>query len=193
VVWRRFSRSGSVRIAAAAWLVAALGSAILWLTALQAPPATAQEPTRTLQATLQATLRPVTQTDVNAASQNLYCPVCENLPLAVCFTDACEDWKQEVRDLLAQGYTIQQIEAYFIERFGQKTVGTPSTPQATFLTIVLPAALIGLIGVVIGVNLLRWRSQQRMTHAAEVDDDPSDPDADAYRARVEAALKARDE
>ncbi|MBX3062128.1 MAG: cytochrome c-type biogenesis protein CcmH [Anaerolineae bacterium] len=137
------------------------------------------------------TLRPVTEAEVNAAAKNLYCPVCENLPLAVCYTDACLDWKQQVRDLLAQGYTQEQIEAYFATRFGPKTVGTPTTPQAQLLTIVLPLALIGLIGVVVLLNLLQWRSRRQ--HEQEITPDFAEADGsipidDEYRARLEAEL-----
>lgn len=138
------------------------------------------------------TLRPVTEAEVNAAAKNLYCPVCENLPLAVCYTDACLDWKQQVRDLLAQGYTQEQIEAYFAARFGPKTVGTPITLQAQLLTIVLPLALIGLIGVVVVVNLLQWRSRRKQDQETTSDfaeADGSIPIDDDYRARLEAELK----
>jgi cytochrome c-type biogenesis protein CcmH/NrfF len=94
--------------------------------------------------------------------------VCENLPLAVCYTAACEDWKTQVRDLLARGYTVEEIEAYFVARFGQKTVGTPTTPVAQWLTVGLPAALIGLIGVVIAVNLWQWRRQHQINQINQI-------------------------
>lgn len=154
--------------------------ALIGISALIAPVASAQEPTRTL--------RPVTQSDVNAAAQNLYCPVCENLPLAVCYTDACEEWKQQVKQMLEQGYSIEEIQAYFVQRFGQKTVGTPTTPTATLLTIVLPLGLIALIGVGIAVTLVRWRSNVGTTPSGDALPDTK-ADNDPYRERLEADLK----
>lgn len=157
-------------------------SALLLMGVLIAPVASAQEPTRTP--------RPVTQTDVNAAAQNLYCPVCENLPLAVCYTDACEEWKQQVKQMLEQGYSVEEIETYFVQRFGQKTVGTPTTPIGTLLTIVLPAALIGLMGIAIVVTLVRWRSSRTLAEPEpNLETPPPTATTDPYRERLEADLK----
>jgi cytochrome c-type biogenesis protein CcmH len=140
------------------------------------------------------TLRAVTDNEVNQISKNLFCPVCENVPLNVCETDACQRWREQVRDLLAQGYTEEQIQQYFIERFGQKTVGTPTTPIAQLLTVILPLGLIGLIGLVAAFNLIRWRGNTQSEHITAktmpADDNPSDEDD--YRARLEAELKERD-
>jgi cytochrome c-type biogenesis protein CcmH len=165
------------------------GLVLLW-TLLFAPPPSAAQGNAT------PTPRPVTMAEVNAASQNLYCPVCENLPLAVCYTDACEDWKQQVRDLLAQGYSNEQIEQYFVERFGQKTVGTPTTPIAQLLTVGLPVALIALIGVLIVVNLLQWRRRKLMAGESSADaiahtTSAAPADDDDYRRRLEAELRDR--
>ena len=32
--------------------------------------------------------------EVNAIAEQLYCPVCENVPLDVCGTQACADWRE---------------------------------------------------------------------------------------------------
>ena len=34
-----------------------------------------------------------TDDDVNAVAKQLYCPVCENIPLDACGTAACEQWR----------------------------------------------------------------------------------------------------
>src|SRR5260221_3230838 len=36
---------------------------------------------------------PVTDNDVNRVARQLYCPVCENIPLDVCPTQACAQWR----------------------------------------------------------------------------------------------------
>jgi cytochrome c-type biogenesis protein CcmH len=132
----------------------------------------------------------VTDNQVNQVAKGLYCPVCQNLPLEVCGTEACAEWRQQVRDLIAQGYTTQQIRDYFVQRFGPQTVGVPTNTTAQVLTVVLPAALILLIGAVIVVNLLIWRRRRVLT-----DDAPnvvSAPPADDYRTRLEEELRKRD-
>src|SRR5262245_54099216 len=102
------------------------------------------------------TLRPVTDDEVNRVARNLYCPVCQNVPLEVCETAACADWREQVRTLLAQGYTEDQVRQYFINRFGTKTVGMPQDTVSQLLTILLPFGVIAVIGIVIGVNLVIW-------------------------------------
>ena len=41
----------------------------------------------------------------------MYCPVCENIPLDVCPTDACIQWRQEIGVQLADGKTPDEIKA----------------------------------------------------------------------------------
>jgi cytochrome c-type biogenesis protein CcmH len=140
------------------------------------------------------TPRPVSDDEVNRVSKNLYCPVCKNVPLEVCETEACARWREQVRDLLSQGYTEEQVRQYFVEQFGANTVGTPTDTASRLLTIVLPFALIGLIGLVIVFNLVRWRRStahvelQGTVPANGGDSAPSDD----YRARLEAEVRKRD-
>jgi len=153
-------------------------------------PTTAQGPT--------PTPRPVSDNEVNRVAKNLYCPVCQNVPLEVCETEACARWREQVRDLLAQGYTEEQVRQYFIERFGTKTVGTPVDTVSRLLNIALPFALIGLIGVVIAFNLVRWRNNRRdeADHKSEsaeaVDISINSVPLDDYRARLEDEIRKRE-
>jgi len=32
--------------------------------------------------------------EVNSIAENMFCPVCENIPLDVCGTEACEMWRE---------------------------------------------------------------------------------------------------
>lgn len=142
------------------------------------------------------TLRPVTDDEVNRVARNLYCPVCQNVPLEVCETAACADWREQVRSLLAQGYTEEQVRQYFVNRFGTKTVGMPQDAVSQLLTILLPFSVIAVIGIVIGVNLVIWRrnrlnSQTSGEPSADVNEVGAVPEDD-YRARLEAELKERE-
>ena len=47
--------------------------------------------------------------DVNEVARQLYCPVCENIPLDTCGTAACEQWRGIIRDKLAEGWTADEI------------------------------------------------------------------------------------
>ena len=49
----------------------------------------------------------ISDNEVNAVAEKLYCPVCENIPLDDCQTVTCLEWKEEIRIQLAQGESPQ--------------------------------------------------------------------------------------
>ncbi len=67
----------------------------------------------------------ITDDQVNAIARQMYCPVCENTPLDVCPTQACAEWRELIRDELAQGWSEQQIKDYFVQRFGPRVLAAP--------------------------------------------------------------------
>src|SRR5574341_1834721 len=60
-----------------------------------------------------------TDDDVNRVAKKLYCPVCPNTPLDVCETQACKDWRAQIRDELAQGARLKNAG----ERMSRQRVG----------------------------------------------------------------------
>lgn len=93
-------------------------------------------------------VRTVTDDEVNAIAEKLYCPVCENITLDTCGTAACADWRYEIRLQLEAGMSEQEIIEDFVHRFGDRVVGTPLDPVLRGLSlftpwIVIAAALIG--------------------------------------------------
>lgn len=62
---------------------------------------------------------------VNAIAKELYCPVCENIPLDVCGTQACAQWRDLIREKLSQGWTTDQIKDYFAQQYGDRVLATP--------------------------------------------------------------------
>ncbi|PJF37246.1 MAG: hypothetical protein CUN49_01410 [Candidatus Thermofonsia Clade 1 bacterium] len=134
-----------------------------------------------------ACTQPVSDDDVNRVAKGLYCPVCENVPLEVCPTEACERWRQQVRDLLACGASDQEVRAYFVARFGQVAVGQPTDPTLQFFTVTLPLLVIGAFGILLGLTLWRWSQRRAESDAAP---EPSVSD-DPYRAQLERELDER--
>ncbi len=132
----------------------------------------------------------VTADQVNAVASQMYCPVCENIPLDVCGTQACAQWRDEIRTQLQNGRTADQVIADFVNRYGDRVVGTPQDPGLRALSLVTPW-LIGLV-VLVGAIwvLIRWR---RNKLAFATDDTAATPEAtaDNYRARIEHDLRAR--
>ena len=136
---------------------------------------------------------PVTDDDVNAVARDLYCPVCENTPLDVCPTQACQDWRDEIRMQLAQGRSEAEIQQYFVERYGPRVLAEP--PREGFNQIVW---LLPIVGVVVGallfgiyLNNLRKESRDE-TIEVEQSSAPVPPpaaDEDDYISRVEKELR----
>jgi len=95
--------------------------------------------------------------EVNAIARQLYCPVCENIPLDVCPTQACIQWRALIREKLAQGWTEAQIKQYFVDQYGARVLSEPPRQGWNWLIYVLPALII-LGGVILLIRLFRgWK------------------------------------
>lgn len=101
-----------------------------------------------------------TDNDVNRVAQKLYCPVCPNTPLDVCETQACKDWRAQIKDELSQGWTDQQVIDYFVAQYGERVLAEPQRKGFTSLVWLLPV-LSALIGLWVVYEILRsWRKHR---------------------------------
>jgi cytochrome c-type biogenesis protein CcmH len=135
----------------------------------------------------------ITDDQVNAVAKNLYCPVCENIPLDACGTPACIQWRAEIRAQLEEGKTEDEIIADFVARYGERVVGTPQSPVLRTLSLVTPW-IIGVVALVVAAaTVIRWQRQRRQPVSAGGQPASGGPTAtdDVYRARVERDVLAR--
>ncbi len=79
-----------------------------------------------------------TDDQVNAIAKQLYCPVCENVPLDVCPTQACQQWRDTIREKLGAGWTEAQIQQYFVDQYGARVLATPPATGLNWLVYLLP-------------------------------------------------------
>jgi cytochrome c-type biogenesis protein CcmH len=101
-----------------------------------------------------------TDNEVNAVAKKLYCPVCPNTPLDVCETQACKDWRAQIRDQLSQGWSEQRIVDYFVQQYGERVLGEPQRSGFTSMVWVLPLIVV-LLGLLIVWQVLRsWHSKR---------------------------------
>jgi cytochrome c-type biogenesis protein CcmH len=134
---------------------------------------------------------PVTADEVNRVAKQLYCPVCENIPLDVCPTQACIQWRATIREKLEEGWTDQQILDYFVTQYGERVLARPSTRGINILVWIIPPAVLAL-----GAFFL-WRYLRAMSRPAPASPAPSAPAAEAplpadeYVRRLEQELKRR--
>ena len=130
--------------------------------------------------------RTVTDDQVNAVAKKLNCPVCENVPLDVCETQACSQWRDLIRQKLSSGETPQQIVNYFQATYGDRVLQEPPRQGFTGLVWVLP--IVGLIaGVAILVVVLRRMTAQ--PSAVPVETPAVSESEDEYRRRLERELE----
>jgi cytochrome c-type biogenesis protein CcmH len=128
----------------------------------------------------------VTQDEVNAIARQLYCPVCENEPLDVCRTAACQQWRAQIAQMLGEGQTEQQIKQYFVDRYGLRVLAQPPAEGNSLLLWALP--IVALILGSVYVTLLLRRMRARGAAAATAPKPPR-PTDDEYLDRVEQDLK----
>ena len=131
--------------------------------------------------------RQVTVDEVNRLAKRLYCPVCENIPLDVCPTQACVQWRATIREKLEAGWSDQAILDYFSAQYGERVLAQPSTRGLNVLVWVLPPASLVVGGTVLWVFLRRAARAPAAPAADVVPPAPADP----YAARFEAELLRR--
>jgi cytochrome c-type biogenesis protein CcmH len=132
--------------------------------------------------------RVVTDDDVNRVAHQLYCPVCENIPLDVCPTQACIQWRATIHDKLAAGWTDQQILDYFSAQYGERVLARPTTHGINVLVWVIPPLLL-LAGAAVLWRVLR---QMRPPAAAAAAGAPEPgTGGDEYSDRLEQELRKR--
>lgn len=137
--------------------------------------------------TAQAQDKQPTDDEVNAIAKGLYCPVCENVPLDFCPTQSCKQWREAIREKLAQGWSQEQIEQWFVSQYGDRVLASPPATGLNWLVYVLPP--IGFVAgaVILAGALKSWRKPPES--APQSEGEPADP---AYLQRVEDELSRRD-
>ena len=108
---------------------------------------------------------------VNAIAKQLYCPVCENIPLDVCPTTACAQWRELIRQKLTDGWNEQQIKDYFVQQYGDRVLGTPPAKGINWLVYLIPP-----LAILAGVYVL-YRAFRSWKRPAEQVGAPSPPSA----------------
>ena len=127
--------------------------------------------------------------EVNAIAKQLYCPVCENIPLDVCPTQACEQWRQVIRDKLSEGWSEDRIKTYFVDQYGDRVLAEPPPRGLNLLVYVVPPVAFLAGAVVLFQAMKAWRAQPAAAGGPQQSADPSDDDE--YIKRMEEELARR--
>ncbi len=129
-----------------------------------------------------------TDDQVNAIAKQLYCPVCENVPLDVCPTQACAQWRALIREKLAADWSEDKIKDYFVQQYGDRVLAAPPAHGLNWLVYIIPP-LAFLSGAFILYRAFQaWRQP---APAGEAQGLSPEPPADDYIARLEEELRRR--
>ncbi len=145
---------------------------------------------------------PITDDEVNVVAKDLFCPVCENTPLDVCPTQACADWRELIREQLAEGRTAEEVQAYFVRQYGEGVLANPPKSGFNLVLWLLPVVAVVLGGVFFSRYMRSLRASVVDADEAELFEEgdgetavstpPKPPlSPDDYSARLEEELRNR--
>jgi cytochrome c-type biogenesis protein CcmH len=100
-----------------------------------------------------------TDDQINEIARELYCPVCENIPLDVCPTQACAQWRALIKEKMVAGWSKAEIKQYFVDQYGDRVLAQPPARGLNWLVYILPPlAFVGGI-VVVYFNLKKVKKE----------------------------------
>ena len=127
---------------------------------------------------------------VNAIARQLFCPVCQNTPLDVCPTEACHQWRELIRQMLAEGKTPAEIKQYFVENYGASVLAEPPRTGFNWLVYVVPP-LAFLAGIFLLFRAFRtWKRGAQGPSGAD-QRSPAPAADEEYVVRLEEELRKR--
>jgi cytochrome c-type biogenesis protein CcmH len=126
-----------------------------------------------------------TDDEVNRIAKQLYCPVCESTPLDVCPTEACRQWRELIRTMLAEGKSEEEIQQYFVTQYGARVLAEPPNRLVTYLVPAV-AILLGALMLFRGFQL--WTKPSPTVAETELRQAETQ---DPYIVRLEEELKKR--
>ncbi len=131
--------------------------------------------------------------EVNAIAHQLYCPVCQDVPLDVCPTEACRQWRELIRQMLSSGKSPDAIRQYFVDNFGWRVLPEPPAEGINWLIYVLPPAAFLAGAFLLFLAFRTWRQAAEAAPGASPSADSSASAAaeSEYVTRLEEELRKR--
>ncbi len=133
------------------------------------------------------TPNPDIQNRMEKIAKDLYCPVCVGVPLNVCDTQACEQWRQLIIQKLQAGESEQQIRDYFISQYGDRVLGAPPPQGFNLGAYVLPVLILLAGAAILFFTLRGWLRKRQATNGKAAATTPSI--APEYAERIARELK----
>lgn len=97
---------------------------------------------------------------VNEIAKNLNCPTCAGINLADCRTLTCEQWRNQINDLIEQGYSDEEVLNYFTARYGEQVLQEPPKSGWRLFLWVLPFVVLFVGGGWLIYALRKWARRE---------------------------------
>jgi len=118
---------------------------------------------------------PVIEQRLISISEEMRCLVCQNESLAGSRSELANDLRREIRTLIKEGKSDDQIRSFMVERYGDFVLYRPPVKPITWLLWIGPFIIL-LIGIAGLLTYLRRRNNA-VTNIALSDDDNKRIDA----------------
>jgi len=129
-----------------------------------------------------------TDDDVNRIAKQLYCPVCESTPLDVCPTEACRQWRELIRSMLAEGKSEEEIKQYFVAQYGARVLDEPPDRVVSYIVPVVAF----LLGAFLLYRGFRMWLKPTVAEAGSGEEEAMHVPQDEYIQKMEDELKKRE-
>ena len=124
---------------------------------------------------------PVTEQRLISISEEMRCLVCQNESLAGSRSDLANDLRREIRILISEGKSDDQIRSFMVERYGDFVLYRPPVKPVTWLLWIGPFVILG-VGIAGLLMYLRRRNSSV----------PNVVLTDADNQKIDALLNAAD-
>ena len=98
----------------------------------------------------------VLEARTSAVASQLRCPVCQGLSIQDSPSELAQSMRSVVRDQLAAGKTPEQVNAYFISKYGEWILLAPKPTGFNIVAYALPVFAVVIGGTVIAMAVRRW-------------------------------------
>lgn len=100
---------------------------------------------------------PVTEQRLISISEEMRCLVCQNESLAGSRSDLANDLRREIRTLIKEGKSDEQIRSFMVERYGDFVLYRPPVKPITWLLWIGPFVIL-IVGIGFLLSYLRRRN-----------------------------------
>lgn len=137
-----------------------------------------------------AAAAPLPQTTLPAMEQQVMCVVCRT-PLAVANGPQADAERRQIRRLIAQGKTEQEIKDVLVAQYGERVLALPQDDGFNLAVYLVPVLAVAFGLLLLALSLPRWRRRARARAAAPAVPQGPPPSAEDLR-RLDEELAQRD-